>query len=264
MKTCIVYGNCHIWPLRQYLTSSSVFNREYTMIHVPVVHQCDPRVGLPIEALQRCDLFIYQVVKQSFGPLLSTDYLLSLLPASCIRISFGNAYFLAYYPQFDRDETFPYGDKNVIRMIRDGWSRDQIMAAITSDEFYSREQVLSVLDSSLAELRRRDKGLDIPITDFIERFYQPFPLFYTFNHPTSYLVRYLAMRMLHLLGMPAVEIGAVVWEQHLSDHTHPIYPSVAKHLQLRFYHPANRYMIGNAPHTFDQYIDAYIRHLVSR
>lgn len=262
LRKCIVYGNCHVWPIRKYLTSSSAFNELYEMIHVPPVHQCDPDTGLPDEVIRDCGLFIYQRVKDSFGPYLSTDYILSRLPEACIRISFGNAYFHALYPQHATDPSFPYADGNIIRWIEEGWSMERMLAAVADENFYSQEQVMSVLQDSLEELRKRDTGLDLPIADFIEQYYRDYPLFYTINHPTHHLIRYLAMHMLALLGLPPEEIAGIVWDEDFRDHTHPIYPSVIKHLQLNFVRRGDSFQLGNVPHTFEQYTEAFIVHRV--
>jgi len=262
MSKCIVYGNCHVWPIRKYLMSSGAFNGRYEMVHVPPVHQCDPAAGLPDEILRECGLFIYQRVKDSFGPYLSTDYLLNRLPASCIRISFGNAYFPALYPQHATDPSFPYADKNIIRMLGEGWDMESMLAAVTDENFYTPKQVNSALQDSLAELRKRDAGLDIPLADFIERYYRDYPLFYTINHPTYHLVRHLAMHMLALLGLPAAEIADVVWDEDFRDHAHPIYPSVIKHLRLSFVRSGDAFNLGNVPHTFEQYTKAFVLHRV--
>jgi len=262
MIKCIVYGNCHVWPIRKYLMSSGSFNERYEMIHVPPVHQCNQETGLPEEEIGECGLFIYQRVKDSFGPLLSTDYLLSRLPQSCVRISIGNPYFSAYYPQISNHPSFPYGDLNVARMIGEGRSKEEIIATLSDENFYPYDEVASRLRYSLDELRARDEGLDIPIAEFIEHHYRDYPLFYTVNHPTHHLVCYLAMSMLARLGLPPEEIAHIVWDDDFRDHSHPIYPSVIKHLQLSFVHPGQTYNLGNLPHSFEQYTEAFILHLV--
>lgn len=259
MKTCMVYGNCHIRPIRKYLMASPSFQASYEMVEVPPVHECDRETGLGQELLRTCDLFIYQRVKDSFGPFLSTDYLLQQLPESCIRISFGNAYFGAFYPHLSTDPTFPYGDSNVLRFIQEGKSKQEILALLTDEHFYSYDEVQAAASASIEELRRRELAIDIPIADYIAEHYRSLPLFCTHNHPTHYIFRYLAKQMLAALDLPKGEIESVIWDD-FSDQTHPIYPSIIKHLGLHFF-PEHTYRIGGQALTFEEYIGAYIDHL---
>lgn len=264
MKKCMVYGNCHIWPIRKYLMSSKSFSRSYQMIEVDPVHQCNMDKGLNEELIKNCDLFIYQKVGDAFGPYLSTDYLLGQLPDQCIRISFGNAYFKGYYPSFDTDPKFPYGDVSVRKLLHEGKRKEEIISILSDEDFYSYEEVITTLEESFKELRSREKNIDIPVCDYIEKNYQSKHLFYTFNHPNYHIIRYLAKRMLEMLGISKREIAHIVYDKEFSNEIHPIYPSVVKHLKLSCINRNHRFTLKNQFYlTFEEYIAAYIDALLN-
>lgn len=257
MRTCLVYGNCHIRAIRDYLLASPSFRSQFRMMTLPPVHECNKETGLDPLLLGQCDVFIYQPVKDSFGPYLATDYILQRLPDSCLRISFGNAYFSAQYPQLMNEDGFPYGDRNVRQLLAAGKSKDEIISLLSDVQFYSYEEVQSFLSASLKELRRREVHIDIPVADFIANHFQDHPLFCTINHPNHFICRYLAGQMLERLGISSHEIATVIFD-HFHDQRHPIYPSVRQHLGLK-YPPS--FTLGGQPATFDQYLSAYIDYL---
>ncbi|MDM5215174.1 WcbI family polysaccharide biosynthesis putative acetyltransferase [Peribacillus sp. NJ4] len=265
MKYCIVYGNCHVWPIRKYLTSSTTFNQIYQMIEIPPVHECNMETGIEQHYLNQCDLFIYQNVGNSFGEYLSTNYILSKLPDKCKRISIGNAYFVPYYPQLETaTDGFPYCDKNVIRLLQQGLNKQQVLNLISDDDFYSFNEIQSLLLDSINELRRREASIDIPIVDYIEHTYKIYHIFCTINHPQYPLIQYLSMRILETLGIPSGELLHYVYDI-FNDHIHPIYPSVIKHLGLTTIKPSDRcFTIGHQKLTFQEYIGKYIDYIQSR
>ncbi|MDF2054912.1 WcbI family polysaccharide biosynthesis putative acetyltransferase [Priestia megaterium] len=262
-KICIVYGNCQITPIREYLMSSSSFNSIYTMIEVPPVHLCNRETGLEkqyMDNLSKCDLFIYQPVGETFSYYLSTNYILSKLPDSCICISFPISYFTGYHPQDVRGKIIPYADKNIIKLLNEGKSKDEIISILSDDNFYSFQQVKTNLDETLQELKRRDVILDITLDDFIAKNYRKINLFYTVNHPSYYITRYLAIKILNKLGLPEQEISHItLHDLYFIGFMQPIYPSVIKHLNLSFVEPEDKYFnLGHVPMIFSEYIGRYV------
>jgi hypothetical protein len=54
---------------------------------------------------------------------------------------------------------------------------------------------------SLAELQMREASLDVGIADIIEEHWRHRRLFFTFNHPTLYLLAELTSRLLKMVGI---------------------------------------------------------------
>jgi hypothetical protein len=268
MKNCIVYGNCHIFEIRKYLMSSRDFSETYSMIDIPPVYLCDKETGLDEEskrALGSCDLFIYQKVSPAYSLYLSTDYLMQWLPESCKRISFANSYFTGYHPQFAPDRIDPYADRNIIRLIHEGKSNAEIAACLSDESFYSAQEVKANLDGTLNELTRRDREVDIPVADFIERHYKDEWLFYTVNHPAPSVIRHLAIAILAKLGMKAEQISGISLDSMFTRQIHPIYPSVIQYLNLTFIdREDSRFTMNSGPLSFAEYIDRHANILRAR
>ncbi|MCG7408549.1 hypothetical protein MH117_14050 [Paenibacillus sp. ACRRX] len=261
MKRCIIYSNCHAKPLRQYLETSLTFNRNYQLVDIPFIQDC-PRTGLAPELLHSCDLFIYMRTSDAFGPYLSTDYLLSQLPEHCVSISIGNSFFTPYYPQFtanNKEPEFAYGDQNIIRMLCEGKSRQAIINLVSDEDFYTESELERLYADFMYSFRIREIGLDIPISPFIETYYQQFHLFSTICHPRSDILRAIAKNILQGIGISQYEISPYVNGGDFTDLISPIYPAVVKHLKLQF-------ASGNAPIyafnytqlNFEQYMHHYI------
>ncbi|WP_303982324.1 WcbI family polysaccharide biosynthesis putative acetyltransferase [Niallia circulans] len=262
-KTCILYGNCQITPIQKYLMSSKSFNALYTIIEIPPVYLINQEKGLEekhFNSLLNCDLFIYQPIGPAYGYKLSTDYLLSKLPPSCLKLSFPVSYFSGYYPQTIHISTDPYADKNIINLLKEGKSKEQIISILSDNNFYSAHELKMNLEATLTELQNRDKLLDITMDNYIEKNYRNLNLFYTINHPSYYVTRYLAMKILERLGLPKEEIGQVVLSDiYFLGHMQPIYPSVIEHLNLTFIKPNYKHFnFNHKPLTFGEYIARHI------
>lgn len=263
MKKCIVFANCHSFPIRRYLLSSRTFRYNYQVMEVPLIQNCNRETGIGDHLLRDCDLFIYMRTSDAFGPYLSSNYVLSKLPERCTRISIGNAYFKPYYPQFTyhnkENSLYGYEDQNVLRLLREGVSRERIISILSDEEFYSQEAMRVLYTDFMNDFRRREIGIDIPLADFIEQHYQKEHLFCTVCHPRYHIIRYLVMNILQKIGISPREIANVLYDVDFIDLIHPIYPSVIKHLNLRFLQPGARiYVMGNEKLSFQEYIARYV------
>lgn len=262
MKKCIVFGNCHVFPIRRYLMSSHTFRYSYKLLEILPIQGCNQEIGVGDHLLGECDLFIYMRTSDAYGPYLSSEYLLSKLPERCVKISIGNAYFKTYYPQFtfdNKDTLYGYEDQNVIRLLKKGESKERIVALLSDEQFYSAQQLHIIHTDFMNNLRQREIGIDIPLANFIEQHYQKEHLFCTVCHPRYHIIRYLAMNILQRIGISPLEIANAFYDVDFIDLIHPIYPSVIKHLNLKFLQPGARiYSLGDEKFSFQEYIARYV------
>lgn len=275
MKKCIVFGNCQRNAIIRYLMQSKSFKENYAIINTPAVHMCS-RDGLSKEAVSACDLFIYQKVGEGYGKYLSTNHILSGLKDSCKKISIPNTFFKGYHPEFINNPVprpnprygvhpggkFPYGDKNIIKLLNNGKSKKEIIKALSEEGFYSYAFLKKNLEDTLNELAAREEDLDVKVTDFIRNNYRDKYLFYTVNHPGDYVSRFVSMAILKMLSFPEIEISAAT-VNFFGGHLHvPIYPSVIKNLQLSFISRDHcysfYYCVDKRLITFEEYISEYI------
>lgn len=192
-KKAVIFGNCQTVFIKEYLRNSKDFNSQYIIYDTSFIFDFPPS-GLDEKLLLTCDLFIYHEVGPSFGLKLSTDYILSKLSEKCERVIIPNAHFTGYHPQHiygqeNKKETkypygrFPYGDQNINRLVNKK-SSEEIVKILCDENYYTYQQVKQNVENSLEELSKREKGLNIRISNYIEEKYKNNYLFYTVNHPS--------------------------------------------------------------------------------
>ena len=177
----MIYGNCQKGLLHNYLTKTD-FSKYFQIIYTFPV-QCKNNKNLSYEVLSSLDLIIYQNVSNTFGYEFSSEYILSLLKPTCEKILFPSLYFNAYWPQHisqpvkcklsDIGTTlgglFPYGDNNIINLMKSGMSLENIIKTLSDENFYSEKDVMSIVDASFNELKKREyeSNVDIKASEYI-------------------------------------------------------------------------------------------------
>jgi|GEM_PF-2519028 len=274
-KICIIYANCQGALLTKYLTTSASFNREYQIKRFPIHVLMQKKTSIPSHLLERAKLFIYQPVKEIHGELCS-ELILNKLPSDCLRISFPSLYFSGYSPQSCKNPVnkvikpnYPtglmaQGDTNIISMLESGNTTAQIIKSLSDPDFYSQEFLLSHLNETLAELARRESQLSIKVSQFIKANFQDAYLFYTRQHPSDILGVYVANQILNLLDLTPLSPRSSLksfWRGVLDTIQVPIYPSVIKHLDLKFVTektPYRHFGYCTNSMTFSRYISEYV------
>jgi tetratricopeptide (TPR) repeat protein len=247
-KVCLVYANCQNKLIAEYLNQSTFFNQEY-QIHRYAVHMLmEQQKTIPDEMLKQAELFVYQPVKNIHGDR-SSQSILDRLPSSCRTISFPSLYFKGYFPQYCKNPVnhvikpnypygvIPHGDANIISLLTEGKTIAEIISILSDPDFYTQEFSLETLNKTIAELRHRESSLDVKLSDFIKSHYQDYYLFHTQNHPTDIVGIYIANQILKLLNLPKISDPLLFTNPQrgvLDNFQVPIYPSVIKHLGLKF------------------------------
>ena len=274
-QLCIIYANCQNRLIATYLQRSHYFNQKYIIRRFPVHLLIARNKNIPDRELQQAKLFIYQPVKDIHGKH-STNYIISKLPKDCRLISFPSLYFLGYFPQFCKNPVnhiiepnhcagvIPHGDTNIISMLERGKSTPEIIRELSNPDFYTSEFLQSNLNKTLAELRKRELQLDVKISDFIKNNFQNYYLFYTQNHPTDLVGMWVVNQILKLLKLPTLNNPLSLEDPRrgiLDQIQIPIYPSVIKHLSLKFVERNStykHYAFSSYEVTFERYITGYI------
>ena len=275
-KICLIYANCQNKLIAQYLNRSPDFARQYVIHCFPVHDLIEQGKTIPPHLLQQADLFIYQPVKEHHGDR-SSQSVLKQLPASCQKISFPSLYFKGYFPQFCKNPVnrtikpnypfgvIPHGDHNIISLLAEGKSEGQIVEILSSPDFYSRDFLLSNVENTLQELASRELQLDVKISGFIRQHYQDYYLFYTQNHPSDLIGLQIVNQILSAIALPKLATDLLANGSHrgvLDNFQIPLYPSVIKHLDLKFVDRHTVYRHGSFSTnnmSFARYISEYIK-----
>ena len=248
MKKCLIYGNCQTRYLKKLLVKQPEFTDIYDNISEKKVHLISAAEIPDLEQeIAEVDLFIHQPVSDNYRGFseLGTNYLKSKLKPECRVISFPVAYFTGYMPEIiyikdsdiNQEDTCisPYHDFNILEAFYQGKTATETAKLITDPDFYSSQYIKSNLDHTLAELARREKYTDLALSWFIKKYYQKTKLFNTFNHPNQVIFNYLTHNILKLLNLSYIENESLLFDcQEINYNYYPIYPAIAKILDLDF------------------------------
>ena len=121
------------------------------------------------------------------------------------------------------------------------------MKKVESRDFYNEEFLKTNIKNSLEELRKRECNCDFNISDLIEASYDKEYLFFTVNHPSFKIIRYMSVQILKILVIEKLD--------HIMI---PIYPSVASGLELKFIDDGQLYNYIDGKISFGHYMKDYI------
>lgn len=285
-KAVVIYGNCQTQRLRKIMLMHKPFYEKYFFIEIMPVFtyisnkEKQEQWHILLNDLafwKEIDLFIYQKVLETnrFYCGLATKHILGMLSESCQTIQILNIYFTGYFIQAKRNEhnimqevhqsgLFFYCDKYVDEMIEKGLSENEIINEISRVDFIEPKQVYDAVKKSFEQMREREKEADVGITDFVEQYYDKQQLFYSFNHPTNFVLFEYAKRILKYLDLGDLEIdenAAYILADTLRGVDIPIYPAVLNALKLNGgvnQYFVNRYIDTNLFLNFEEYYREYI------
>jgi hypothetical protein len=249
-KLGLIYANCQRDLIKSHLELSSEFMANYELGNLPYHFKAiQTNFVIPEEMLAQTGLFIYQPIASKYGQQ-STENIISRLPADCQNISLPYIYFKGYHPQFTKlksdnlqqrfiNDGSNLGDINIISLVKQGYSNEEIIKLISDENFYTSESLQQNLNNTLQQLSERELSTDIKIADFIRNHYQQNYLFYIPAHPANLIGYEVANQILSRLNFSLLKQPHP--QEQLHGVTIPIYPSVAKHLNLRFVSDRNLY-----------------------
>ncbi|MCW9717786.1 WcbI family polysaccharide biosynthesis putative acetyltransferase [Avibacterium sp. 21-599] len=276
MKKCMIYGNCQHTHLEHFL-EKSIFSKYFKIIKVKDVYVRD-KSFLDDDTLSSLDCFIYQHVSENFDSFFSTDAICKKLRADCIKISIPNFWLSTYFPQnivhpvvrpnkkysISPSGIFPYGDKNINDLLTIGTKKENIIKILSDYDFYNKNEIIRNMENTFSTLNEREKqfNIDIPSVPWlIENILDKY-LAVTVNHPTREYFIWLANSILNYLGIDG-SCDNVNLHPFAQNHIHvPIYPSVIKHLDIRFIAENHKYRFYNEALSFGEYVDRYISHSI--
>lgn len=273
MKTCLVYGNCQIVAIKSLLLQNLEFSNIYRFVELNPVFLLTPEDAPHLKKLvSEIDLFIHQPVSAQYkGKELSTDYLRSLVKENAQIISIPVSYFTGYNPELfylkDQEgiviaEPFPYHDRNILSLYLQGKTIQETIQLIQSDDFYTLEQCQNNLDQTLSNLamREEEQKLDVQLTSFIQKNFERYRLFHTFDHPSVAIIAFIAQSILKLLEIGYQKDFNSFFDRSemLDDYIFPIYPSLGRHLKLQFESSSN-YQCAFKKYHPEEVVESFFR-----
>lgn len=210
-KMAIVYGNCHIGTIGNYLERHTEFFSEYGFYPFPLIHTLKDMRFDYYSILQNCDLFLHQSIRRDnvYGVAYSSEEILKYVNKACRVISVPNLYGLPKYlfPQLNMQYDGPVGkagsffiDDNIVKWLEEGKMKDEIITYISSGGVYSKTEIVDMWEDFKLKLFEREKEWDIKISDYILSSQQDEKIFCDTNHITSRTAREIASRILDFMG----------------------------------------------------------------
>lgn len=255
-KNLLFCTNCQGGGIHKYLQDCEDFNNLYNVDFIEnwILLKTNDKSKY-IEKLKQCDILIYQPLKAKHG-LLSTETengLKSYLKPDCKLISFPYIYNSGLWPFFhhvsDEGEFYPglsgfkiTNKESILNLVEKKYSKDYILKLYNDDKinFYYKKRFFD----SLAILEENEKGTDIPISKFILENYKTKRLFLVKDHPTKYILVYIANKILEFLNIKYIIDDNKFDENYHNmkdtaynrlDNKWPITESCAKDLNLNYF-----------------------------
>ena len=254
MKHYTVYGSCQAHALGLILNSNEIFKKHY---------QYHPIKGAWCATLEEIkdyntnlfptlDLLIYQPIINYEDPKTTKYITQNCLKPGCQLIVFPFLHFTGYHPQNTSvwDTTnhkavsshYPechYHDRNlIIAYLKPNFNLDEFAKKINSLDFYDWNSTYNNTMQSLNKLRQREvndhPGYYICVADFIQQNFQEQLLFWTVNHPTKYLLQFVAKQVFNHLQIWISFDDRI--DPLSGEDVFPIYNSVARNHELKFDH----------------------------
>ncbi len=286
-KIALFRGSCILRDIYECITTSKTFAEQYVPIFATdsmVTSKFDNNALYYISQL--CDVYIYSY------RMLQRDKIFLLngeLPDGCNVISVSNISFPGYWPQADpeihnsnkylihpynskRDLVFYHTmyrleDVNINRLVDEGKDFDEIYSLISSKDYYDEKTVKRNLKVAFKSVQIAEQFADIKVMDFIKENYEQRRVFQNFSHMHKCVTWTYVRRLYEKLQLPLEECDEL--EELSPNYIHhggdiPIYPSVAKALELEWYDEDMEYEImtyhGVEKMTFKEYVQHYVEY----
>lgn len=287
-KIALFYGQCVLRDIHQCMLQVSAFTQIYTTVFTQVERNQAVVVNRLLYYMKDiCDLYVYtpKILDKDSAYSVSVDE----LPEDCKVVSVSNLVLSTYWPEVNsstqinnkwylhpynaiRDTIFyhtvyRHEDYNINRMLAEGKTATEIVETLSADNFYSEKEVQKNLDYSLKLIDMAEKRVDITMADFIRANYKKIMLYQNRTHPNACIIWEYVGRLLRKIDLSDKEVTCL--ERKSPKFVHhggdaPIYPSVARYLQLDFVKEATKYevMTGNGVVflTFREYIEHYVEY----
>jgi organic radical activating enzyme len=264
----VFFTNCFGGVLRDLFSRYPGFGDKYDLLH----HENFSKGPLSEEELRGTELFVYQPLDENWGwGDLSTDKLLARLPKNCRSVSLPALNFVGFWPflandkRNEKSEQYPfgkyfYGDGFVLDRLREGMSKEQIVAEYMTTDLNQVVDLDKLLEREIAKVRKAEAQTDVKVADFIERNFRRLRLFNTVNHPRDVLSMFLFFEVLSVLQLPIPSQPEFYngLPKYFAEQESPIHPFIARHFGLEFINADTRYNHLGERLTFLEYIENYI------
>lgn len=287
-KIALFYGQCILRDMYQCIIQIPAFTEKYTAIWTQALKdQAVLTNRIVFYTKELCDLYVYtpKLLDHDSIYFLSPDE----LPKACQIVSVSNLVVSLYWPQIDTKVTsfnewylHPYhikrdmdfyhslyrrADCNINKMVSEGKTTAQIVNCLSDEGYYSKKQIEGNKKLCFKLIDIAEKNIDIKVGDYIRENYHTTMLYQNFTHPNKCIIWEYIRRLFNKIGISVPELSQL--EEEAPKHVHqggdvPIYPGVAKYMNLDFVNENTKYEIVTGREsvymTFTEYIEHYVEY----
>jgi len=233
IKKCkvVIVGNCQAAPLGRVL---ALLSSDVEVLNIATVHKlADDDEAYFSKDFMEADYIISQPISENYRcKFVRTNVLQKKFNNKLIKVV--NLYYAGYHPDwaYIKDNngvivTGPMTDYHN-KTILNGWKEDKGITEIVADLNsikYNEDRYTNLIRSTIDELETRESEVDVCITDLIKSECQNQQLFFTFNHPSKFLLVEYAKRILSHINMQFVTTEIAKLKEPLDRIILPINPA---------------------------------------
>ena len=211
-KNILFCTNCQGHAISKYLLTCPIFEKNYNVDNIENwILLKDQDKSKYLDKLKICDIFIYQPLKKKHGEL-STETengLKTYLKPDCKLISFPYIYNSALWPFYhhvsDGEEFYPglsgfrIHNESILLGLVENFNLQQIINLYDNDNI--NFNYLNNYNYTIDYLKKNEENVNIKVSNFIEENIKKKRLFFTKDHPTSFILIYCANKILEILNI---------------------------------------------------------------
>jgi hypothetical protein len=154
---------------------------------------------------------------------------------------------------------YPYGDGAVLRLIRQGLPKDEIIRRYLTMDIAQEIDLDGLLAKSIEMQTDKEAKTDVKILDFVMSEFRRRRVFLTMNHIGNATLIHMVDQILERLGCAPLGSFATTSLFELIDPQMPIHPSVIRHFDLTCVTAETRYRVDAQRNlTLEEYLSCYI------
>lgn len=149
------------------------------------------------------------------------------------------------------------GDKVINDLVEQGLSKEEIIDRISSDTYWSENEIIKNFNKELKRIDILDRFSSIPIKQFIIDNYRSVPIFKDGTHFGLELCLHIANEIAKRINIIPINNNEKVINQidDVEKGFMPVYPCVAKALNLKFGFPGSKFAFANIMERKVEFLD---------
>ena len=215
-KKVVIYGNCHTEAIYKILSMTPSFSEKYELCPILPICQIKSDDYFKQKVFSECDVFIHQSIRLNnrYGEQYASEKIIRLLKHECKIIAIPNVYHMpiCFFSQYSPKEEFKrkgvtyfFRDYIIDTLYNQGYSIKKIIEKYDNNNILKANKMHHDFEEFIEKVQFREKDWDIKISKFILDNYRQYQLFFDPNHPTMFLLKYIAKSCMDILEVEYTE-----------------------------------------------------------